>query len=217
MLRETVTNEWFTIFIVMALVFLAISKFLYSRRFEDFLAVIGNSKYLKIYARDQKFIDGFDTLLFLNLVISVSIFSFLTYSVFVNPGEFDLIQFFKILFGVSALVLIKVLLERLIGSLFEIDALIDSYLFQKTTYKNYIGLILLPINILLIYTFSPSKVIIFIILALIFLVNLIGFVTSFKNHQKTLLNNLFYFILYLCALEIGPYLILYRLILDYKA
>ena len=217
MLRETVTNKWFTIFIVMALVFLAISKFLYSRRFEDFLAVIGNSKYLKIYARDQKFIDGFDTLLFLNLVISVSIFSFLTYSVFVNPGEFDLIQFFKILFGVSALVLIKVLLERLIGSLFEIDALIDSYLFQKTTYKNYIGLILLPINILLIYTFSPSKVIIFIILALIFLVNLIGFVTSFKNHQKTLLNNLFYFILYLCALEIGPYLILYRLILDYKA
>lgn len=217
MLRETVTNEWFTIFIVMALVFLAISKFLYSRRFEDFLAVIGNSKYLKIYARDQKFIDGFDTLLFLNLVISVSIFSFLTYSVFVNPGEFDLIQFFKILFGVSALVLIKVLLERLIGSLFEIDALIDSYLFQKTTYKNYIGLILLPINILLIYTFSPSKVIIFIILALIFLVNLIGFVTSFKNHQKTLINNLFYFILYLCALEIGPYLILYRLILDYKA
>ena len=217
MLRETVTNEWFTIFIVMALVFLAISKFLYSRRFEDFLAVIGNSKYLKIYARDQKFIDGFDTLLFLNLVISVSIFSFLTYSVFVNPGEFDLIQFFKTLFGVSALVLIKVLLERLIGSLFEIDALIDSYLFQKTTYKNYIGLILLPINILLIYTFSPSKVIIFIILALIFLVNLIGFVTSFKNHQKTLINNLFYFILYLCALEIGPYLILYRLILDYKA
>jgi hypothetical protein len=158
----------------------------------------------------------FDTLLFLNLVISVSIFSFLMYSEFVNPAEFDLIQFFKLLFGVGALVLIKVLLERLIGSLFEIDALIDSYLFQKTTYKNYSGLILLPVNILLIYAFSPSKLIIYIILGLIFLINLIGFITSFKNHQKILLNNLFYFILYLCALEIGPYLILYRLILDYK-
>jgi len=217
MLRETVTNEWFTVFIVLGLVFLTLSKFLSSRRFDDFLAVIGNSKYLKIYARDQKFIDGFDTLLFLNLVISVSIFSFLMYSEFVNPAEFDLIQFFKLLFGVGALVLIKVLLERLIGSLFEIDALIDSYLFQKTTYKNYTGLILLPVNILLIYSFSPSKPIIYIILGLIFLINLIGFITSFKNHQKILLNNLFYFILYLCALEIGPYLILYRLILDYKA
>ena len=216
MLRETVSNEWFTVFIVLGLVFLTISKFLSSRRFDDFLAVIGNSKYLKIYAREQKFIDVFDTLLFLNLVISVSIFSFLMYSEFVNPAEFDLIQFFKLLFGVGALVLIKVLLERLIGSLFDIDALIDSYLFQKTTYKNYSGLILLPVNILLIYAFSPSKLIIYIILGLIFLINLIGFITSFKNHQKILLNNLFYFILYLCALEIGPYLILYRLILDYK-
>jgi len=217
MLRETVSNEWFTVFIVLGLVFLTISKFLSSRRFDDFLAVIGNSKYLKIYAREQKFIDVFDTLLFLNLVISVSIFSFLMYSEFVNPAEFDLIQFFKLLFGVGALVLIKVLLERLIGSLFDIDALIDSYLFQKTTYKNYSGLILLPVNILLIYAFSPSKPIIYIILGLIFLINLIGFVTSFKNHQKTLLNNLFYFILYLCALEIGPYIILYHLIITYKA
>ena len=139
------------------------------------------------------------------------------YSEFVNPAEFDLVQFFRLLFGVGALVLIKVLLERLIGSLFEIDTLIDSYLFQKTTYKNYTGLILLPVNILLIYTFSSSKIIIYSILAIILLINLIGFITSFKNHQKTLLNNFFYFILYLCALEIAPYLILYWFISNYNA
>jgi len=217
MLREAVSNEWFTVFIMLALGFLTLSKFLFSKRFDDFLAVIGNSKYLKIYARDQKFVDGFDTLMFLNLVISVSIFSFLMYTEFVSPAAFNLVQFFKLLFGVGALVLIKVLLERLIGSLFDIDGLIDSYLFQKTTYKNYTGFILLPVNILLIYTLSPSKSVVYVVLALILLINLIGFITSFKNHQKILLNNLFYFILYLCALEIGPYLILYHFILDYKA
>ena len=121
MLRETVSNEWFSVFIVLGLGFLTLSKFLFARRFDDFLAVIGNSKYLKIYTKEQKFIDGFDALMFLNLIISVSIFSFLMYTEFVNPAEFDLIQFFKLLFGVGALVLIKVLLERLIGSLFEID------------------------------------------------------------------------------------------------
>ena len=217
MLREIVSNEWFTIFILLALGFLTLSKFLFARRFDDFLAVIGNSKYLKIYARDQKFIDGFDTLLFLNLIISVSIFSFLMYSEFVSPAQFDLVKFFRLLFGVGALVLIKVLLERLIGSLFDLDALIDSYLFQKTTYKNYTGLILLIVNILIIYTLSPSKSMFYIILGLIFLVNLIGFITSFKNHQKLLLNNFFYFILYLCALEIGPYIILYWFIFNYNA
>ena len=74
MLREIISNEWFTVFLVLALGLLTLSKFLFERRFDDFLAVIGNSKYLKIYARDQKFIDGFDALMFMNLVITVSIF-----------------------------------------------------------------------------------------------------------------------------------------------
>ena len=217
MLRETVSNEWFTIFIVAGLGLLTLSKFLFTKRFDDFLAVIGNSKYLKIYAREQKFIDGFDALLFLNLVLSISIFAFLTYSEFINPAQFDLNQFFKLLFGVGALALIKVLVERLVGSLFEIDALIDAYLFQKTTYKNYTGLILLLVNILIIYTISPSKGVIYTVIALIFLINLIGFITSFKSYQKVLLTNLFYFILYLCALEISPYIILYWLISNYNA
>ncbi|RKE98509.1 DUF4271 domain-containing protein [Ichthyenterobacterium magnum] len=216
MLRNFVTNEWFTVFIVLGLVFITLSKFLYAYRFKDFLAVIGNSKYLKIYTRDQKFVDGFDMLMFFNLIISVSLFSYIAYSSFIPSSEFDLQDFFKLLFGIGVLFLIKVLFERLIGSLFEIDGLIDSYLFQKTTYKNYSGFILLPINALLIYSITPSKPIIYAIIGLIVLINLIGFITSFKNHQKLLFNNLFYFILYLCALEIGPYLILYKLITNYK-
>ena len=217
MLRELISNDWLTIFIVLGLVAITISKYLFPSRFNDFIAVIGNSKYLKIYARDQKFIDGFDSLLFLNLVISISVFSFLAYSTLVNLETFDLFVFFKLLFGIGALVLIKILLERLIGSLFEIDTIIDSYLFQKTSYKNFSGFVLLPINIILIFTFDPSKSIIYVIIGLIALINLIGFMTSFKNHQKLILSNLFYFILYLCALEIGPYLILYKLIIDNKA
>jgi len=43
MLRETVSNEWFTVFIMLALGFVTLSKFLFSKRFDDFLAVIGNS------------------------------------------------------------------------------------------------------------------------------------------------------------------------------
>ncbi len=211
MLRELISNEWFTILIMLGLVLITLSKFLFAKRFEDFIQVIGNSKYLKIYEREQKFIDGFDALLFGNLVISVSIFAYISYSWIAQPLEFDLTSFSKLLFGIAALFLIKILLERLIGSLFEIDRIIDSYIFQKTSYKNFIGFILLPINILLIYTLTPSKIIIFVIFGLLFLLNLIGFITSFKNHQKLVLNNLFYFILYLCALEIGPYLILYKL------
>jgi hypothetical protein len=212
MLREIIFNEWFTVFMVLGLAAITISKQLFPARFNDFVAVLGNSKYLKIYSRDQKFIDGFDALIFFNLIISISIFGFVAYTTLVAPMTFEIIIFLKIIFGVSSLLLIKVLLERLIGSLFEIDKLVDQYLFQKTSYLNFSGFILLAINALILYAITPSKWILFIGIGLILLVNIFGLITTFKNHQKLILNNLFYFILYLCALEIGPYLILYKLI-----
>ncbi|PTM11696.1 MAG: DUF4271 domain-containing protein [Bacteroidetes bacterium] len=211
MLREIISNEWFTILIVFSICVLAFAKYAFTNRFSDYLWVIGNSKYLKIYAREQKFIDQFDSLLFINLVISLGIFSYVGYSKLVNPLDFDFALFVKIFVGIGSLILIKVLLERLIGSLFDIDELIDSYIFQKTNYKNYVGLILLPINIILLFAINPTATIIYVVFGLIILINLIGFITSFKTHQKTILNNLFYFILYLCALEIAPYIILYKL------
>jgi hypothetical protein len=212
MLRDVVTNEWFTVFIVLGLVAITMSKQLFPARFNDFIAVLGNSKYLKIYSRDQKFIDGFDSLVFFNLIISLSIFGFLTYNTVFEPIKFEIVTFLKIIFGVTSLVLIKVLLERLIGSLFDIDKLIDQYLFQKTSYLNFSGFILLPINVLLLFTITPTRLMIYICIGLMIFINFFGLITSFKNHQKMILNNLFYFILYLCALEIGPYLILFKLI-----
>ena len=216
MLRDVISNDWFTIFLLLGLICITLTKYIFAHRFKDFIAVIGNFKYLKIYARDQKFIDGFDALLFVNGIISVSLFAFLSYSTLVHPSEFNLNEFFKLLFGIGVLFLIKVLLERLIGSLFDIDEIIDSYLFQKTTFKNYTGLVLFPINCILIYALKPSESILYVIITLVILINIIGFISTFKNYQKLLLNNIFYFILYLCALEIGPYLILYKLIKDFN-
>lgn len=212
MLREIISNEWFTVLIVLCVCILAFAKARFTNRFNDFLWLIGNSKYLKIYSRDQKFIDQFDGLLFLNLIISSALFYFIWYNTFIEPIAFDLILFFKFFIGIGSLILIKILIERLIGSLFEIDSLIDSYVFQKTNYKNYIGLVLLPVNILLIFAVYPSKTIFYIVIGLILVINLVGFITSFKIHQKLILNNLFYFILYLCALEIAPYIILYKVL-----
>ncbi len=214
MLREVISNEWFTILIVFCLSILALTKYAFSARFQDFLWVVGNSKYLKIYSREQKFIDQFDSLLFINLIISLSLFCFICYNTLFESLPFDILVFLKIILGIGAIILIKILLERLIGSVFNIDALIDSYLFQKTNYKNFIGLLLLPINTVLIFTIKPSTTIIYVILGLLLIINLIGFITSFKAHQKLIIANFFYFILYLCALEIAPYVILYKLFID---
>ncbi len=183
-------------------------------RFNNFLTLISNSKYLKIYSKEQKFIDQFDSLLFLNLLISGSIFIYQAYRIFYDPLDFEWPMFTKIFLLLGTVLLIKVLIERLIGSIFEIDDLIGEYVFLKTNFKNYSGLILLPLNVLLLFAIPPNKTLIFLVLGLVALVNLIGFITSVQSNQKLILGNFFYFILYLCALEIGPYIILYQVLID---
>jgi len=213
MLRDVTTNELFTILIVIGIVFIALAKLLDPKRFNDFVLVVRNSKYLKIYARDQKFLDAFDGLLFINLIISSSIFLLILHTLMIGDVEISIGILLKLIFGIGVFILIKVLIERLIGSLFEIDILIDQYLFQKISYKNFIGIVLLPINALLIYSLNASIKIVFIILFLLLVISIIGLITSFKAHQSLIKKNMFYFILYLCALEIAPYLILYKVML----
>ncbi|EDP71180.1 hypothetical protein FBALC1_01812 [Flavobacteriales bacterium ALC-1] len=216
-MRNFITYEWFTIFTIIGLFAIVAAKFLNTLRFNDFLYVIGNSKYLKIYTKEQKFIDQFDSFLFVNLALSFSIFIHFAYSTFISPIPFELITFLKLVFAVSTIIVIKTLLERLIGSLFEMDSLIDDYLFQKTTFKNYSGIVFLVANLFLLYTNISLEIIIISAFSLVCLINLIGFLTSFKNYQKLINPNFFYFLLYLCALEIGPYILLYKVIREYNA
>ena len=215
-MREFITYEWFTVFTLLGLLSIVVAKTLNSLRFSDFIYVIGNSKYLKIYSRDQNFIDTFDGFLFFNFTLSLSVFVFYAYSNFVSPLQFDLITFLKMSFAIATILIIKVLVERLIASLFEIDELIDSYLFQKTTFKNYSGLVLLIANLFLIYTNNFTTIILSVTIGLVGLINLIGFYLTFKTHQNSINLNLFYFLLYLCALEIGPYVLLYKVFRDYN-
>ena len=211
MLRNVLFNDWFTVLIVACLVLIAIAKLLYSKRFNDFFEILGNSNYLKIYLKEQKFINTFDGLMFLNLIISLTVFTLVSINIFNNSNYSQNIDlYYKLFLSLGSIILIKVFIDRLIGSLFEIDEIMNVYVFQKITFKNYIGLILLPINILLIFAINPSEIIIYTVICLLFIVNVIGFVMSIKSYLKPIKSNLFYFILYLCALEIAPYIILFK-------
>ncbi|TWO33744.1 DUF4271 domain-containing protein [Seonamhaeicola sediminis] len=210
MLREIASNELFTVLLIAGLIVIAIAKLTDPRRFNEFILVIGNSKYLKIYAREQKFFDVFDALLFGNLVISSSVFIYVIFQFISESNQVSINALFKLAIGVASFFLIKVLIERLIGSLFEIDKLVDGYLFQKISYKNYLGILLLPMNAILLYSFKLSLPLIYTIIIILLIVNIIGLITSFKTYQSLIKQHFFYFILYLCALEIAPYIILYK-------
>lgn len=213
MIRVIPSHELFTILLFIGVVIIAVAKLIAPKRFTDFSLVVINSKYLNIYTRDQKFFDRFDALLFGNLILSASVFCYIVYQQVYNVQTVSIDVMIKIAAGISAFLLIKVFLERFLANLFEIEDLINQYVFQKISYKNFLGLILIPINALLLFTFSPTIQLIYIFLGLLVLVNLTGVITSFKRHQNIIKNDLFYFILYLCALEIAPYLFLFKVLI----
>ncbi|CDF80908.1 conserved hypothetical membrane protein (DUF4271) [Formosa agariphila KMM 3901] len=215
MLREVPYNEIFTILIMVGLICITMAKVSFTNRFNDFAAILANSKYLNIYSRDQKIIDKFDTLLFVNFVISISIFAYIFYKGLGINDTLEPNTIIKIVIGLCIFLVTKIHFERLLGSLFNIDKLIDYYLFQKTSYKNFFGILLVPVNAFLIYSITPSKTILYIILSILLVLFIISLGTSLKRYQSLIKPNLFYFILYLCTLEIAPYVILYKFVTLY--
>ncbi|MEJ6792801.1 MAG: DUF4271 domain-containing protein [Lacinutrix sp.] len=211
MLREVLSTELYTILLVICLTLVAITKLLAPKRFQYFLMLLINFRYLKVYVREHKFFDFFESLLFTNLSIGLAIFSLLCLNLSNNyPIDNPLISS-KLALGIGILILTKIMLERIVSSVLNIDSIIDNYIFQKTSYKNFIGILLIPINAILIYSWLPNQLNLAIFLALLIIINVAGILLFIKNNLKTIKKNWFYFILYLCTLEISPYLVLYKL------
>lgn len=94
------------------------------------------------------------------------------------------------------------------GYIFGSNRVISELIFKKLSYLNYSALIMLIANISLLYVAKGSAIVVYVALVLVLLVNTIGWVTALRTHQKFLAYNFFYFILYLCALEIAPFVII---------
>ena len=211
MLREVLFNDLYTAFIVASLAIVVSAKLINFNRFADFLRLFGNSNYLRIYFKDHKFLDPFDIVLFLNFCINGTLIGILTYTHYVKNPEIDVLLFLKLAGILGAGALIKILLELGIGYLFAIPKLFHSYVFQQVSFLNFLGVVLLPLNSLLIFGAPNHHTLLVLVLVISGLILLIGFMKSIKTNQKLLINNFFYFILYLCTLEIGPYILLCKL------
>lgn len=210
MLRVVTSTEIFTILFVICLVLLTIAKISYSKRFKEFTILLINFRYVKVFSREQKFLDTFEALLFSNLIIGLGIFFYLSREAVSMDESISQFNIFKFAIIIGVFFLVKVLLERLLSSVLDIEGIVNDYIFQKISYRNFIGLLLLPINIFLVYSINLTQLGIILITFFLIIINIIGVYFFYKRNQIVIKKNIFYFILYLCALEISPYIILYK-------
>ncbi len=202
-------KDWATLVFILAFGIVALTKSVYENRFEDFARLIYSDKYAKIYRDSSHLMGIFSIALFFVQIISFSFFIQLLLSYFGHASKTDWILFLQIFTFFIYFVLAKFLIEKIIATSFNIQELIDQYNLQKVTYRSYLGLLLLPIDVILFYYDSISKNIPLLILYIIIAINLLIYIISIKNYRKEIFGKLFYFILYLCTLEIAPYYFMY--------
>ena len=168
-----------------------------------------SDKYSKVYRDSSNIKSTFTVALFIAQLISFAFFIQLTLNLFGFASKTDWLLFIQITTLLTFFIFAKYLIEKIIATSFNIEEFAEQFNLQKVTYRTYIGLLILPINIILFYYDTFSTNIPLIIIAIILIMNTLTYLISIKKYQKLILGKLFYFILYLCTLEIAPYFFMY--------
>jgi hypothetical protein len=207
--------DWITLCVLGCVVTYAFVKYVYPKRFQEFIMLPVNNKYFLVHGKNDQIRHPFNILLFAAQVISVSLFVFLILKLN-NPeaAKTNPRLFVQICTGYSIFVFIKFSAEKIVGSIFSIDAIVNNYLYQKLSYRNILAVIILLVNIVFFYIVEPSITGIAIFMGIIVVFNCIALFYSYKTIGNLILSNFFYFILYLCAFEISPYILLYKVLLQ---
>lgn len=207
--RITDNKDWATLLFVLAFAIIAITKSVYENRFGDFMNLIFSDKYSKVYRDSSQLKSSFTISLFIVQIISIAFFIQLTLSIFGYGVKTDGILYIQIFTFLIFFVLSKFLIEKIIGTAFKIEEFVEQFNLQKVIYRTYISLFILPVNVILFYYDSISKNIPIIFISIILLISVLIYLVSIKNYQNLIFSKLFYFILYLCTLEIAPYFFMY--------
>ena len=207
--RTFAQTDWITLTLLASLLFPLIAKSFYYSRFFSFIILPFNNKYITMYTKKEKLFNWFHILLSIFQIINTSLFIFLIWRTYLIPSEINNPYIYPILLAAVFLFLsIKTVVQLINGFVFNSYKTFNELIFKKLTYLNYSGIVLFIANVLLTYVLIDSKIVIIIALILFLAINIIGWVTVLRNYQKFISSYFFYFILYLCALEIAPLVIM---------
>lgn len=210
--RLTSSTDWATLIFILTFGLLTVNRNVFAIRFHDYIRLIYSDKYLKIYKDSSNLKSWFTISMFIVQLIS---FSFITHIIlsYLNYNSLNsFLDFLNIFNFLTFFIVGKYLIEKIIANLFNIEDFIEQYNLIKVNYRTYLSLLILPVSMFLFYSKNQEISIVYIVLAFVLITNLIMFSVILKYLQKSILKHILYFILYLCTLEIAPYLLIYKLL-----
>jgi hypothetical protein len=212
--RSTTDFTWVTVLFTLAFVLIGITKLIAENRFIDLSGILTSTRYFRVHRENNRLFDWFNTILGVVQVISFTLFGTLIITHFnPNPSESAVLTG-KILFLFIAFISIKYILEKITAFTFGIERFHESFSVHRVSFRNLLAMIWLPVSIIWYYNTPITDTLAYLLLFIFFGLYLYGYFMVLQNNQKTIQKKMFYFFLYLCALEIAPFILVYHWVIS---
>jgi hypothetical protein len=207
------SKDLLTLWIILSLILIGITRYLFPLRFkENFLASF-TGRYFNQLDREGGLMNNWASFfLFLNFLL---VFSLLIYLSMEKWGTIPAIEntpfvliISYILIAITTFYLIKYIIVFFIAWVFKTKPAAESYFLNILLINQTTGIILLPVLVISIY--NPGLNLIIPAWILLILINLFKMLRGAYLGYKTLDFSAYYLILYLCAIEFAPLILILK-------
>ena len=204
---------------LLGLVFLfAVLKLAFAKYINDLFRVFFRTTMKQRQIREQLMQTPLPSLLFnIFFVLTAGMYAnFFLHNIGFIPVDHFWMMYLYCCAGVAMIYLVKFIGLKICGWIFNIGDAAESYIFIVFIINKMIGIFLLPVIVLLAFS-GPQLYSVVMVLSWcgIGMLLLYRFVLAFSAVRNEVRFNLFHFILYLAAFEVGPLLLIYRVLLSF--
>ncbi len=207
-------TDWIVLVFFVIFSLLTVLKISFEDRLYQTITLFFSKKNLSIYFNKEKInvFNLFQSLFFLVQLLIISLLFYVLigyFKTFFQPLNFK--TYTLILLGVILYFGFRFVLGFSLAYVLNLTNVYKKILFEKINYFNALILWIIPPLLFLIYTDKNQNLFLWITIILLVILLILRYGLILNNNKYLIFKNLLYFILYLCALEIAPLLIILKL------
>ncbi len=207
-------HHWVSLVFLAMLIFLTLARVLYKDRLLHTATLFMANKYLFIYFGKEKneTINLFQFLMFIVQLLTLSLLFYFASDLWQFSDRLNGLNGYLLLVGsVSLYFCLRYLIGLFLAEIFNIKNKYNRIVYDKVSYFNNLILWILPFLVLSAYSNNYKETFFKITFLTLTVLLILRYSLILANNKKLIINNLFYFILYLCALEIAPLAIILKI------
>jgi len=204
--RVIISKDWTTLLILVIVFLIVVSNFIDQKRLQQLFTIPFDSSYRLNFA--HQIWHGFNVLFFVasNLILSLFIYTILQHF-YPDTIAFTSRPYMRIVGLLLFYWFFRYSIGKLIAYLFEIKKIHNQITFIKMSYFFSSSLYLLVFLLFYLYFFESRTSYFYVVLGIYLFLLIMRYLQLLSLYKRQIVFHLFYFILYLCALEIAPLLI----------